>query len=188
MKTRYSLLLALVGMSRACLGQAPFNLLSLNVPGGTPTNLRPQYERVLGPVTSLGVRGAWYFGGAWPGWQLEAFGRCYTAEAAPRGLYLQYQVGYFRHHGLTVGLGPPPGFELITKPLTVSSYGGGLGIGYQWLPGVGRHHLVLDAMAGFKLYLQPNSFRDEGAGYVGDWYTFGPGSIFNGRLGLGYAF
>jgi len=42
-------------------------------------------------------------------------------------------------------------------------------------------------MVGLKVYLQP--FRGLcDCSYEGDWYEFGPGSAFNGRLGVGYAF
>lgn len=193
---KYVVLLLLVGLSPAALAQAPeaastaelpANVLSLNVPTGKPTNLRPQYERAISHRVGLGVRAAWYFGGDWPGWQAEAFGRYYFRPTAPVGFYGQAQVGAYRHRGQESSFYPmPQGPSRTYSATAISGPGVGLGLGYQLLLG-SRKRLALDAMAGIKLYLQP--FRGLcDCAYEGDWYDYGPGSIFNGRLAVGYAF
>ncbi|MDQ2772603.1 MAG: hypothetical protein M3Y54_19120, partial [Bacteroidota bacterium] len=116
------------------------------------------------------------------------FGRYYFRPTAPAGFYGQLQAGAFRHHGQIFSFHPDPQLGLSTSysSTTVSGAGPGLGLGYQWLPGT-RKRLVVDAMVGLKLYLQTSQgFCD--CGYEGDWYEYGPGSLFNGRLGIGYAF
>jgi len=193
---RYLLLLLLAGLSRAALAQAPasepsglpHNVLSLNVPIGKPTNLRPQYERSVGRHVSVGLRGAWYFGGAWPGWQAEAVGRYYFRPTAPAGFYVQVQVAYFNHHGIQSYFlsSPPLGLHTEYSAARVSGVGSGFGGGYQLLLGA-RKHWIIDGMVGLKFYLQPfRGYCD--CGYEGDWYDAGPGAVLNSRLGLGYAF
>jgi len=193
---RNTLLLLLVAASPGVRAQAPVfpepakmpaNVISGNVPLRQFTNLRPQYERVLGRRTSLGVRAAWYFGGDWPGSQAEAFGRYYFRPTAPAGFYGQAQGAVFRHRGQESYFYPgPPGPSTTYSSTSFSGAGAGLGLGYQWLPGA-RKRLVLDGMVGLKLYLEPfRGYCD--CSYEGDWYEYGPGSAFNGRLAVGYAF
>jgi len=160
----------------------------VNVPTGKPTNVRLQYERALGRRVGVGLRGARYFGGDWPGWQAEAFGRYYFRPHAPAGFYGQVQAAYYHHAGVESAFlnSPTQGLHTEYFPASFNGFGSGLGVGYQLLLGA-RRHWAIDGMVGLKVYLQPNRGMCD-CGYEGDWYDKGPGSGFNGRLGVGYAF
>ena len=59
-----------------------------------------------------------------------------------------------------------------------------MALGYQWLSGKNKN-ISIDINGGLKVY---KTGIEEG-GLTGlTWYTFGPGSFYNGLISMGYAF
>ena len=163
-----------------------------NVVGLSPLGLyekvKVKYERVLSSSLSVGAMvGA--FHGDYPGVQLSPFVRYYFEEAAPRGWYVQAQVGVYHHRRTYTTARDDPGNQTgaeYTDTYRFTNIGTGGAVGYQWFLGK-RKNLTIDAHAGLKLYKTGIKDYDESLSSL-DWQLQGPGSYFNGLLSFGYAF
>ena len=159
------------------------NIVGLSV-FGLHNKAKLKYERVLAPNLSAGVLAAAYYG-IYPGVQVSPFVRLYP-KAAPAGLYMQVQAGFYRHSvTYTNGAGNPNG----TGPLSTETFshsGVGAAVGYQWLLGR-RKNIAVDINGGLKVYNTGNAQNDRDLTTL-YWFTEGPGSYFNGLINLGYAF
>lgn len=163
----------------------PKNVIGIS-PFGLINKFKLKYERVLSPKFTAGGMVAAYYG-AYPGIQVTPFARWYVGAEAPNGLYVQGQVGIYRHTStLTISsnLNSSGTVQDYTEKATISNVGAGAALGYQWISGK-RKNISVDINAGFKIY---KTGINEG-GLTGlTWYTFGPGSFYNGLISMGYAF
>jgi len=154
---------------------------------GLPTvagALGVQAEQPLGRHFSLGLWGARFFSASFPGYQGGLLGRYYFRPTAPLGLYVQAQVGAFRHDAQRVSDYPGASREPVSSKL--SGQGGGLALGYQLAL---TRHLVANAALGLRAYPDAWSHQLSDSHYLGDFNAVGqPGSVLDGQLGLGYAF
>ncbi len=157
----------------------PKNVIGIS-PFGLINKFKLKYERVLGPKFTAGGMVAAYYG-AYPGIQVTPFARWYMGAEAPSGLYVQGQVGIYRH---TSTLSISGTTQEYTEKATISNIGAGAALGYQWISGK-RKNISVDINAGFKIY---RTGINEGALTGLTWYTFGPGSFYNGLISMGYAF
>jgi hypothetical protein len=152
-------------------------------PFGFVNKFKIKYERVLTSKFTTGATFAQYYG-TYPGTQFTGFSRLYFGNEAPDGLYLQGQVAVFKH---TYEIDE----ERPELKQTFTSGGAGIGLGYQWLSGK-KKNIVIDIMGGLKLYNMPerkDEIEIEQEALQGiSWYYTGPGSFFNGTIGIGYAF
>ncbi len=159
------------------------HLVSVGAFGLAPT-IGLEYQQRLGKHFALGVQGARYFRGDYPGYQAALVGRYYFRALAPAGLYAQISAGCYRHQAQAASDYPfslPP----TVYSQTLSGNGLGLGLGYHWLLGP---RWVLNTALGLKFYLHDIGAKG-GPNYVGDWYATGqPGSVLDGQLSLGYSF
>ena len=158
------------------------NVVGLSV-FGLHNKVKLKYERVFHPHLSAGVLAAAYYG-LYPGVQVSPFVRLYP-KAAPAGLYMQVQAGFYRHSVTytynTAGPGPP-----YTETERFSHSGVGAAVGYQWLLGR-RKNIAVDVNGGLNVYNTGNAQNDRDLTTL-YWFMEGPGSYFNGLINLGYAF
>jgi hypothetical protein len=198
-----------------CFGQAAFsqttgapsastykkNVITFH-PIGVVNKVRLKYEYAVAPNISIGAIGSAYYG-IYPGIQVSPFLRYYFDAEAPHGLYLQGSVP-ISVHNLTYGEGydylaydPFSGAFYVAssyKPReeNFATAGLGLGLGYQIMTGK-RKGIVIDIMIGAKFMIDaPEPVYPDFDGYnytsVDTWNATGPGSLFNGMLGVGFAF
>jgi hypothetical protein len=165
--------------------------------------LRVKYENVLVPKLTVGGVLTGYYGGVCPGVQLAPIGRFYFKGNAPEGFYAQAKIVsgiYFDN----VSVYNTDSGENVDKKYSFTSFGGGIAAGYQILWGRNDKWSV-DINLGFKLVGPPKDYKlkdnetyDDGpSGYersfdkIGTglgWILWGPGSIVDGLVSIGYRF
>lgn len=166
------------------------DLLKLHI--GVLNKIKLTYEHPLSSTFSLGGSAAYYYGSI-PGIKLEPLVRYYIGGEAPSGLYLQakYIFGLFNPELIYWRGGIENDFDAITKKEGVTSMGGGLDLGYQWLSGR-KKNIVIDFSLGVQVMQDINGTviennREYTSLNVG-FLTTGPGAIFNPKLSIGYKF
>ena len=162
------------------------NVIGLSV-FGLINKVKIKYERTLTPKFTAGATLAGYYG-LYPGVQLSPFVRYYFRPQAPKGLYLQGQVGAYWHTSIITyisNLNSSGNVVEYAGEATISNVGAGAALGYQWLLGK-RNRVSVDINGGFKSYKTGLANEDNLVGLT--WYTTGPGSFFNGLISFGYAF
>lgn len=167
------------------------NILKLHL--GVLNKIKLTYEVPVSDVFSFGATAAYYFM-KYPGWKLEPFARYYIGGEAPTGLYLQARGAYGIFNPELIYYAPGflgGNFDAITEKKNVSSMGGGLDLGYQWLSGRNKN-IAIDISLGAQIMKDINrtitrnnvAYTSENVGFL----TTGPGGIFNPRLSIGYRF
>ncbi len=171
------------------------DLLKLDL--GLLNKIRLTYEHPLTTAFTTGASGDFYYG-SFPGYKVEPFLRYYMGGEAPSGLYLQGRFLYgsfskdFVYYATGFGNQNSSNFlETLYKKNTVSSTGGGLDLGYQWLSGREKN-IVVDFSLGVQAMNDINhEIKQNGITYsttnIG-FLTTGPGGIFNPHLSIGYRF
>ena len=171
-------------------------------PMGLINKFRMKYENVLnGNFTSGLYFNAYY--AYFKGIRFDPFIRLYPADKAPKGFYFQAKalVGYFNAdiaYDYTYEYIALNG-DTVSNTLTekrnksFSTYGGGIGIGYQFL--VGKGQMPLDIFIGIQLFSKftaPQTIVYDGNTYttLDDliWILTGPGSFLNCNFGIGFSF
>ncbi len=172
-------------------GKRHQNILSIS-PFGLVNKVRVGYERSLGKRVSAGVNGSYYYDELFPGFQVSPFFRYYFNLEHHAGWYVHLNYVYFDH------------FAQVTEKSVITSgaagktlydlefvgHGGGVGLGYQMLVGK-KKNIGLDFMGGFKHLPIPSGeafSRPQSESLKSEWILMGPGSFFNGKIGLSYVF
>lgn len=160
--------------------------------------LRIKYERVLTPQVTYGgmLTGYYgrsgYFGSTTPGVKLAPVARFYFKGTAPEGFYAQGKIagGIFQKNATHYpGHGEAPAVD--EKEQTFTSFGGGLAGGYQLLWGKDNRWSI-DVNIGVKYMsdMPHRTFGDADHRFIDhtrlDWYIYGPGSIIDGLVSIGY--
>lgn len=166
------------------------NILKLHI--GVLNKIKLTYEVPVSDVFSFGSSAAYYFG-SYPGFKVEPFARYYIGGEAPSGLYLQAKGAYGSFKPELIFYAPNffNNLQAITEKKSVSSVGGGLDLGYQWLSGRNKN-IAIDISLGGQFMKDINSsivknnvtYTSENVGFL----TTGPGGIFNPKLSIGYRF
>jgi len=190
-KTFLSLTLLLIVAITSFAQKQEGHILKLHI--GVLNKIKLNYEVPVSDVFSFGSTAAYYFG-SYPGWKLEPFARYYIGGEAPSGLYLQARGAYGMFNPTLIYYAP--GFiggnlDAITEKKNVSSMGGGLDLGYQWLSGK-QKNIAIDISLGAQVMQNINgtvtknnvTYTSENVGFN----STGPGGIFNPRLSIGYRF
>lgn len=175
MKKKFFVICAIFAMSLASAQEK--NNVTFS-PLGLVNKVRFKYEHSLDNNFSVGSFASMYWG-LFPGLQIAPFGRYYFGDEGPEGVYLQAKLLAGFHEYV---------YDNDLKN-SFSSFGGGLGIGYQKFTGKNKN-IVIDVGVGFKLMTPPS---EPSAGFVGDFETgvyliTGPGSFFDGLLSVGISF
>lgn len=151
-------------------------------PLGLINKVKFKYEHSLNNNLSVGSFASMYWG-LYPGLQIAPFGRYYFGEEGPEGVYLQAKLLAGFHK-----------YEIYDETnnysnKSFSSYGGGLGIGYQRLTGKNKN-IAIDVAIGFKLMTPPTHNDNEIITDVnsGVYLVTGPGSLYDGLLSVGLSF
>ena len=165
-------------------------------PLGFWNKLRVKYEKPLNDNLSAGIYLNAYYA-VFKGVRLDPFVRLYPGGKAPKGFYLQGKLvaGYFNSK-------IEYEYEQITPTDTVTleeyqwksfpTFGGGLGLGYQFL--IGKSEFPIDLYLGFQYskFTAPTSVVVNNIKYetLDDalWYFTGPGSFLNMNFGIGFSF
>jgi hypothetical protein len=163
------------------------NILKLHI--GVLNKIKVAYEVPVSDVFSFGSTAAYYFG-SYPGFKVEPFARFYIGGEAPSGLYLQAKGAYGSFNPELIFWSPSLTASFIEKK-SVSSVGGGLDLGYQWLSGKNKN-IAIDISLGAQFMKDINSsiiknnveYSSANIGFL----TTGPGGIFNPKLSIGYRF
>lgn len=196
LKVFFALIALLIGVygpleTFAQYGKRHQNLLSIS-PFGLVNKVRIGYERSLGKKVSIGVNGSYYYDEVYPGYQVSPFFRYYFKLAHHGGWYVHFNYTYFDHlaqvKDRTVAVAQGQG--KILYELNFTGHGGGLGLGYQMLLGK-KKNIGLDFMGGIKHLPIPKTTdfnRSQSQTLKNDWILMGPGSFFNGKVGLSYVF
>lgn len=168
-------------------------------PHGLINKVRIKYENVLNENMTIGA----YFNAYYvyfKGFRVDPFIRLYPTGKAPKGFYIQAKVlvGYFNSNlGYDYSYIKQIGGKDTTITLTetqnknFSTYGGGLGVGYQFLI---AKKMPLDIFIGFqysKFTAQQTIIHNNLTYTTPDdvlWYLTGPGSFLNCNLGIGFSF
>jgi hypothetical protein len=139
-------------------------------PLGIANKLRFRYERVVANNYSLGLQVSSYYG-LYPGYQALLVGKYYKAKAAPLGRYFMQQIGVGQH---------------TLKDSDKKSSGVIIGIAVGNQSALDKEkRFILDFYIGLKATIM----NDDAFSYdVSNWYSTGPGSIFNCGLNLGFRF
>jgi len=158
------------------LSIAPLSVLS---------KIRVQYERLSkNPQVSWGVTGAWYYG-FYPGFQASSFLRYYLPKR-PFGPYVQARAIVASH---VEGEADFP--DISYAPSRAEQQVGlGASIGVHLRAGNKTGIRFFNFAVGFK-YLYPGTAPASTKELSPEdffWYSTGPGSFFDGNIGLGIAF
>jgi hypothetical protein len=166
------------------------NILKLHI--GVLNKIKLAYEVPVSDVFSFGSTAAYYFG-SYPGFKVEPFARFYIGGEAPSGLYLQAKGAYGSFNPELIFFAPNffSNASAIIEKKSVSSVGGGLDLGYQWLSGK-KKNIAIDISLGAQIMKDINSsitknnitYTSENIGFL----TTGPGGLFNPKLSIGYRF
>ena len=126
------------------------------------------------------------------GVRMDPFIRLYLGNEAPKGIYLQAKVvvGYLNNSLVYTDV---DGNTIDGN--WFASGGAGINIGYQALTGKSENW-VIDINIGFKLVTPVTGSKDittsgGNNAYAAEnaiWYLSGPGSVFDGHIGIGYRF
>jgi len=191
MKRKFSLALIGVVYSLTILAQkGDGHILKLHL--GVLNKVKVAYEVPLSDVFSVGATGGDYFL-KYPGLKLEPFLRYYIGGEAPSGLYLQARGAYGSFSPELIYYAPEffSNLSAITEKKSVSSMGGGLDLGYQWLSGRNKN-IAIDISLGAQIMQDVNgTIRRNNVEYTSANVGFnstGPGALFNPRLSIGYRF
>jgi hypothetical protein len=103
----------------------------------------------------------------------------------------RFLYGSFNKNFTYYYLGNETSFDFFNKRTSISSTGGGIDLGYQWLSGRNKN-IAIDISLGAQFMKDINqTIIQNGKEYstvnVG-FLTFGPGAIFNPHLSIGYRF
>ena len=167
------------------------NIITVS-PLGIVNKVRVKYERALDKNFSIGTFLSYYYR-RYNGLQIAPIGRFYFNNEAPNGFYIQLKALFSMHRRTFTFPNPLNGGTLYQYQHDFISYGGGFGLGYQILAGK-NNNIVIDLGIGGK-YMAVN--KPDGNVLVGNvynaidnaiYYTTGPGSIFDGHVGVGIAF
>ena len=159
-------------------------------PIGLINKFRVKYERQINNDFTFGTYFNYYWG-LYKGVRIDPIFRFYLGDEAPEGVYLQAKlvIGYFKN----------PFTYYNDQGVYQDGYwfgngGAGVNIGYQTLTGK-SNNWVIDINVGFKIVSpvgNPNDYTYDGTDVNaienGIWYLTGPGSIFDGHIGIGYVF
>lgn len=173
-------------------------------PQGLVNKFRMKYENVLNENMTVGVYFNAYFYSLnmyYKGMRVDPFIRLYPTGKAPKGIYIQAKavIGYF-NSDLAYDFsydsqinGKDTTFTLTQmRNRNFSTFGGGMGIGYQLL--VGRGQMPIDFFIGFQYskFTAPQTIMYNNKTYTTSddvvWYVFGPGSFLNCNIGIGFSF
>ena len=161
-------------------------------PMGLVNKFRMKYENVLnGNFTSGLYFNAYY--AYFKGIRFDPFIRLYPADKAPKGFYIQAKavVGYFNSN-LVYDYQDMVDTLSFKQKKNFSTYGGGIGIGYQFL--VGKGQMPIDLFLGFQYskFTAPQTAVYNSKTYTTSddliWYFTGPGSFLNCNFGIGFSF
>ncbi len=161
-------------------------------PQGLVNKFRMKYENVINENMTVGTYfNAYYM--VFKGIRVDPFIRLYPTGKAPNGFYIQAKVivGYFSST-LQYDYEDMIDTLHIKQNKSFSTYGGGLGIGYQFL--VGKGQMPIDLFLGFQYskFTAPQTVVYDGKTYttLDDvlWYFTGPGSFLNCNFGIGFSF
>ena len=158
---------------------------------GIFNKLRVGYEHPVSDAFSAGGNANFYYG-SFPGFKIEPFGRYYFGSECPSGLYAQarFLFGIFNKEFIYYRLGDELDIS-FAKKTSLTSMGGGLDLGYQWLSGKDKN-IVIDLSLGVQVMQDlNNSIVQNGAKYSTanvSYLSIGPGAIFNPHLMIGYRF
>jgi hypothetical protein len=159
---------------KSVLGISPISLYN---------KVRIKYEGVLSPKLTVGGTVTGYYG-SFPGGQIAPLARFYFKANAPEGFYAQAKAvaGYYSH---ILGIGDDHGDNddyISTEKAKGMSFGGGIALGYQLFWG-SNDRWSIDVNVGAKFTTLP--FK----GLSGlEWILWGPGSIIDGLVSVGYRF
>lgn len=190
MKKTICVVCLLLSVCISASAQEKKNLVKLSI--GFLNKVRIGYERTLDEKFSLGANVNAYYG-AFPGLKIEPFGRYYFGSQCPDGLYTQLRFLYGSFNKNLTYYNTNDNFDFLDRNVSVSSFGGGLDLGYQWISGKNKN-IVVDFSLGFQLMnaekltesININNKRYSPANV--SFLTTGPGGIFNPHLSIGYAF
>jgi hypothetical protein len=165
-------------------------------PQGLVNKIRVKYESPINKNLSIGSYLNLYYM-YFKGVRIDPFVRFYLAGKAPKGIYIQGKLvaGYFNSN-------IEYEYEKITQTDTSTvtikerksflSFGGGMGLGYQFI--IGKPGFPLDLYLGFQntRFLAPQTIIKDNityeTSYDSDWYITGPGSFLNMNFGIGFSF
>ena len=178
-----------VNESKNIVGISPFRLWN---------GFRVKYERVANEKYTYGAISTLYYGN-FPGIQIAPIGRFYFKKNAPEGFYAQLKlVATFHNYSYTVGVYDEDNIVLldtVEKKHRFSNFGGGIAAGYQLFWGKGDRWSV-DMNLGLKFVgVVPEPETNNSFEYAAQttfdnasWGLFGPGSIVDGLISIGYRF
>jgi len=161
-------------------------------PMGLVNKFRMKYENVLNENMTVGTYfNAYYM--IFKGVRFDPFFRLYPTGTAPKGFYIQAKavVGYFNSN-LVYDYQDMVDTLSFKQKKNFSTYGGGIGIGYQFL--VGKGQMPIDLFLGFQYskFTAPQTAVYNGKTYTTSddviWYFTGPGSFLNCNFGIGFSF
>jgi len=160
-------------------------------PIGLINKFRVKYEIQLNNAFSTGSFFNYYWG-LFKGVRMDPFVRLYLGDESPKGIYIQakFVVGYLNNSLVYTDIN---GNKIDGDWFT--NGGAGINVGYQTLTGK-NENWVIDINIGFKLVTPVTGSQNittsgGNDAYVAEnaiWYLSGPGSIFDGHIGIGYRF
>ncbi|OFX41276.1 MAG: hypothetical protein A2X08_01685 [Bacteroidetes bacterium GWA2_32_17] len=169
-------------------------------PMGLVNKFRMKYENVLNENMTVGTYfNAYYM--IFKGVRFDPFFRLYPTGNAPKGFYIQVKavVGYFNSdfaydYSYDTQISGKDTTITLTEnqKKSFSTYGGGIGIGYQFL--VGKGQMPIDLFLGFQYskFTAPQTAVYNSKTYTTSddliWYFTGPGSFLNCNFGIGFSF
>jgi hypothetical protein len=154
--------------------------------------LRVTYEKPIKDKISIGGAVGLHYG-SFSGIKVEPFARYYVGALCPEGLYLQGRAlaGFFSKQFDYWSDGDFITGDLIQRKKSVSSFGFGADLGYQWISGK-KKNIAIDLSLGIQLMSDINNdITVNGVRYSSANVGFastGPGAVFNPRIMIGYAF
>jgi len=162
-------------------------------PMGIVNKFRMKYELSLNNNVSSGVYLNVYYA-YFKGVRVDPIIRLYPTGKAPKGFYLQAKavVGYFNSDLEYKYEIDSVHTDSVFMSKNFSTFGGGLGIGYQFL--IGSKKFPIDIFLGFQYskFTAPQTIKKNGKTYSTSddllWYFTGPGSFLNGNVGIGFTF
>lgn len=169
--------------------KSPKNIITIS-PLGFINKARMKVERGIGNYFSVGVIGSYYYG-VFPGYQISPFVRVYPTGEGLNGLYL-YVKGVYGNHSPIYQITDPYQHSILRITNPFESTGLGTGLGVQVLSGKNKS-VAVDFSMGVKFmtparYIFDDYYVVTGALTNAVYYTTGPGSYFDGFIGVGVAF
>lgn len=164
---------ALISASRHSLLISPFALVA-----GNYKKLRLRYQYTLKRTFALGSDFKYFYSTTnYPGYQLSPFVKVFTGKTNHRGFYVYLNGVYGENKGLP---------DVPNK--YYACYGGGMGIGGQFLIGANKDCLI-DIAFGLK-YVGSDAVFDDSkiSDDYEDYFIIGPAALFDGILAFGVRF